>query len=48
VDAVCTFTMPHALKNIPGYQLGYGIFFWNNIQRIFFSRGRYAIMHVGI
>ena len=36
------------LKTIPGYQLGYGIFFfWNNFPGIISSRGRYTIMHVG-
>ena len=47
VLSISMYIMPHMpLKNIPGYQLGYGIFFWNNFQRIFFSRGRYTIMHV--
>jgi hypothetical protein len=39
--------MTHALKIFPGYQLGYGIFFWNNFQGIISSRGRYTMMHVG-
>ena len=31
--------MTHPLKNIPGYQLGYGIFFVDNFPGIISSRG---------